>query len=209
MKSKGWFKKQLFLLALTACVMYFAAPATDIATLYAMELLTGRMDGNTLANDAGNLFSGLKSKSRPLNRDVGPPVDVDLDSLSVERKNILTLAQSYLGTRYVYGGTSRDGIDCSGLVQQVFSQQKIALPRTAYQQFQVGKSIQRNELLPGDLIFFHTDFHKRGPTHVGIYVGNQHFLHSPKTGSVVKTSNINRQYYRRRYMGARRVVQES
>jgi len=208
-RVRRWISKQLLLLALTAGLLYLAAPVTDTVTLYAMQLMAGKFDGQSLGSKAGNLFSSLKSSHHTIDRDVGPPVDVNIATLSVTRQNIITNAKSYLGTRYQWGGNSHQGIDCSGLVQQVYLGQDIKLPRTAFRQFQAGKPIKRNELLPGDLIFFHTNYRKRGPTHVGIYVGNQHFMHAPKTGSVVKTSSINRRYYRQRYMGARRVVKES
>jgi cell wall-associated NlpC family hydrolase len=208
-KFRSWINKQLFYLALTAGVLYIAAPVTDTATLYAMDLMAGRMDTDAIGARAENIFHSFKQSRNTLDRDIGPPVDVNLDSLSLARKNIIKNASSYLGTRYVWGGNTHDGVDCSGLVQQVFLKQKINLPRTAYRQFKAGTPIKRSELLPGDLIFFHTNYRKPGPTHVGIYVGNQHFMHAPKTGAVVKTSSINRRYYRQRYMGARRVVDGS
>ena len=92
-------------------------------------------------------------------------------------------ARKYLGVRYVWGGTSPNGFDCSGLVQYCYKKVGVNLPRTTYQQINVGKHVSRNNLKAGDLVFPHTG-------HVGIYTSNGKIIHAPKTGDVVKESNI-------------------
>jgi cell wall-associated NlpC family hydrolase len=114
-------------------------------------------------------------------------------------------ALTYLGTRYVFGGNGRNGIDCSGLVQQVFKKQGINLPRTADEQAKAGQEVPRDQLKPGDLVYFKGTY-KPGVSHIGIYLGNGKFVHAPKTGDVVKVSNLNDAYYQQHWGGARRVT---
>jgi hypothetical protein len=120
-------------------------------------------------------------------------------------QQLVDAARSYLGTPYVWGGTSRSGIDCSGLVQAVYAAYGINLPRVTYQQIGVGDSVPVNKLQPGDLVFFDTDKSKKGPDHVGIYIGGGKFIHAPKTGDQVKISSLTDSYYMNRWMGGRRV----
>lgn len=121
--------------------------------------------------------------------------------------DIVNYAKSALGTKYVWGGNSMSGgIDCSGLVQQVYKHYGINLPRVTYQQIGVGASVPMRKLQPGDLVFFDTDRKTGGPDHVGIYIGGGKFIHAPKTGDVVKVSSLTDSYYANRWMGARRVA---
>lgn len=120
--------------------------------------------------------------------------------------DIVSLARQYLGTRYTWGGsTPNSGFDCSGLVSFVFGKNGISLPRTSYNQIQVGYSVEPNKLRPGDLVFFDTDRKQTGPDHVGIYIGGGKFIHSPRPGQGVKISSLAESYYMDRWMGGRRV----
>lgn len=115
-------------------------------------------------------------------------------------------AKKALGTNYVYGGNDlMKGVDCSGLVQQVFKQFGINVPRVTYEQIGMGANVPRNKLLPGDLVFFDTDRKKSGPDHVGIYLGGGKFIHAPRTGQKVKISSLADSYYMDRFMAARRI----
>ncbi|MFC5799124.1 C40 family peptidase [Streptomyces formicae] len=121
-------------------------------------------------------------------------------------EEIVELARQSLGVKYVWGGNSlTSGIDCSGLVQQVFKAYGIALPRVTYDQINVGYSVQPNKLRPGDLVFFDTDRKRSGPDHVGIYIGGGKFIHAPRPGDKVKISSLAEGYYMDRWMGGRRV----
>lgn len=119
--------------------------------------------------------------------------------------DITELARKYLGTQYVWGGSTPSGFDCSGLVQYVFGKNGVSVPRTTYNQIAVGASVSPDKLRPGDLVFFDTDKSKSGPDHVGIYLGGGKFIHAPRPGSGVKISSLSDSYYMARWMGGRRI----
>ncbi len=112
-----------------------------------------------------------------------------------------------VGIRYRFGGTSPDtGLDCSGFVQVVFRESigKL-LPRTAREQSEIGNAVNKTELKPGDLVFFNTM--RRAFSHVGIYLGDNRFLHAPRTGAEVRVEDMSQSYWVQRYNGARRIVE--
>ncbi|NHR04303.1 C40 family peptidase [Chromobacterium haemolyticum] len=119
--------------------------------------------------------------------------------------DLLLQAMSLLGVAYRFGGNSpENGLDCSGFIRYVFQKSlKVNLPRTSAEMARVGKSINRSELVPGDLVFFNT----RGfsYSHVGMYMGNGKFIHAPRTGKNIEVANINQSYWNGRFNGARRV----
>lgn len=116
----------------------------------------------------------------------------------------LQVAAQYLGTPYVYGGTTPAGFDCSGFTMYVYSQLGISLPHSSKSQASCGVAVSRDELMPGDLVFFNTT--GSGISHVGIYSGNGMFIHSPLSGSSVCYTNMNSPYYSGRFVTARRVA---
>ena len=118
--------------------------------------------------------------------------------VSGKGQNLVNTAKKYLGTKYVWGGTSPSGFDCSGLLQYAAAQNGISVPRTTYEQIKTGRAVDKSELQPGDFIFFGTS---DDPHHVGMYVGNGQYIHAPKTGDVVKISNLSG---RSDYLTARR-----
>ena len=111
---------------------------------------------------------------------------------------VVGIAMQYLGIPYVYGGASPAGFDCSGFVMYVFAQVGISLPHNAAAQYGYGMPVSRDQLQPGDLVFFN------GLGHVGIYIGGGQFIHSPHTGDVVKISSISG-WYSSTWVGARRL----
>lgn len=148
------------------------------------------------------------------------PPDSDLDSLirKIEghtldvvhgASEVVMNAMGLLGVRYRFGGnTPETGLDCSGLVQLVFKESfGLVLPRRAAQMSQVGGNISKDELKPGDLVFFNTL--KRAFSHVGIYVGEGKFVHAPSSGGKVRVESLNTPYWVTRFNGARRLDQSS
>ena len=124
-----------------------------------------------------------------------------------ERTSELVLnAMSFLGVPYRRGGNSVEtGFDCSGFVRAIYEQTVgLVLPRKADDQAAVTQVIERQELQPGDLVFFNTM--RRAFSHVGIYVGEGKFIHSPKPGQQVRVEDMGGSYWQRRFDGARRVV---
>lgn len=122
----------------------------------------------------------------------------------VDRDAVLLDVVSYLGVPYRYGGGSKNGIDCSGFTVNVYrSSLGITLPRTAGEQFQAGAAVPGDGLQFGDLVFFNTT--GNGISHVGIYLEDDLFAHASVTYGVT-ISSLESSYYRKRYIGAKRVV---
>lgn len=119
-------------------------------------------------------------------------------------ERVIDIAKLMLDLPYRFGGTSLTGIDCSGYVQKVFGFLNIPLPRTAREQFAKGERIEKEELATGDLVFFQT--YARFPSHVGIYLGDNKFIHASSGDKKVKIDSLDAPYFVRRYIGARRLI---
>jgi hypothetical protein len=125
-------------------------------------------------------------------------------NLDYIRNDIVTTAQKYIGIPYKWGGESpRTGFDCSGLTMTVYRLNGLQLPRSSKAQFQAGRPINHSQLLKGDLVFFATSGGGK-VSHVGIYVGDNKFLHAPGKYRKIRTSSLSSEYYKSRYLGARR-----
>jgi peptidoglycan DL-endopeptidase CwlO len=112
-------------------------------------------------------------------------------------------ALSLRGTPYRDGGTDASGFDCSGFTQYVFGQHGFGLPREVREQYRVGKPVARENLSPGDIIFFTTS--APGPTHVAIALGGDEFVHAPSSTGVVRVERLSSSYWSPRFLGARRL----
>jgi cell wall-associated NlpC family hydrolase len=115
----------------------------------------------------------------------------------------------FRGVPYRLGGADPGGFDCSGLVQYVFAQYGIPVPRVVEQQYQVGDTVRSSEIKPGDLIFFNTTRNGRGASHVGIALGPDSFVHAPTSSGVVRIETLGSAYWGARYVGARRISPSS
>lgn len=135
-----------------------------------------------------------------------PNVMIFNNNSSAKGRNIITLAKTKLGKRYVWGAVGQKGtFDCSGLTKYVYKQNGINIPRTSFNQFKYGKYISRSQLKPGDLVFFDTSRGRKGyVNHVGIYIGNGKFLHASSAKKKVVITSLNAKFYSQRYKGARR-----
>jgi cell wall-associated NlpC family hydrolase len=112
-------------------------------------------------------------------------------------------ALSLRGAPYRDGGIDPSGFDCSGFVRYVYEQHGVAMPRQVRDQFRIGKSVDRDRLEPGDLVFFSTV--APGASHVGIVIGGDQFIHAPSERGVVRVESLNQQYWSTRFIGAKRV----
>lgn len=134
----------------------------------------------------------------PTPRTVAPAADPGTE--------IVFRALSLLGVHYRFGGNSPEsGLDCSGLVRLVFNDTLgLPLPRRSEEISRVGGSVRPTELQPGDLVFFNTL--RRAFSHVGIYIGNNQFVHAPSSGGQIRVESLGADYWSRRFDGARRVI---
>lgn len=203
---------------------------SEVIDVYGTLLTSHEIDGNNLTtgeynitvvsvmNEGKNVFSvpvtfnyvnpklqalvlAPSSKSGMLQFDAIPKETEVSDTV----KLIFEEAEKYIGTPYVYGGTTPAGFDCSGFVQYVFKNNGINLRRTSRDQYaNNGVYVDKADLQPGDLVFFGSG----GVVgHVGIYAGNGQMIHSPSTGKTVTYTSIETNYYTSHYIGAKRVLQ--
>ncbi len=121
-------------------------------------------------------------------------------------QDLAVYALGLIGVSYRFGGdTPEEGLDCSGLVRHVFQQVTgVTLPRTAKEMSRIGGAVPKTELAAGDLVFFNT--RRFAFSHVGIYLGNDRFIHAPRTGRDVEIAQLDSRYWQRHFDGARRLV---
>lgn len=126
---------------------------------------------------------------------------------NADRKKLLEDAKYFKGGKYVWGGTTPQGFDCSGYVQYLYKKHNVNLPRTAYAQSKRGEAVHINDLQKGDLLFFLTD-KKRGipVTHVGIYLGNGKFIHAASKKKGIIISPVHHGFYAKKFVSAKRVI---
>lgn len=174
---------------------------------------------NGVKNEQDKLVAELKNKERSIRgkisedekllakateqvkviRKSAPKYTPSRGAATISNNSIIAYASNFLGTPYVWGGTTPvPGFDCSGFMQYVYAHFGVSIGRTTYDQINDGVQVSKNDLQPGDLIFFGTF---DNPHHVGMYIGNGAYIHAPHTGDVIKISALNRDDY----LTARRV----
>ncbi len=132
-------------------------------------------------------------------------IDAVRHSVVDHTSELVMTAMGFLGVPYRRGGNDADtGFDCSGLVRAIYGQTiGLILPRRADEQAAATETIAKQDLQPGDLVFFNTM--RRAFSHVGVYIGEGQFIHAPRTGASVRVENMHSSYWQRRFDGARRV----
>ena len=166
----------------------------------AQRLTVDGIVGKATINSLNNVLSGKVAAGKPSSAPA-PSRNNSGKSTSI---NIVNTAKKYLGTRYIYGGTSPSGFDCSGFTQYVYKQMGVNIPRATTGQAYVGKSLSKSQLQAGDLIIFNNTY-KAGPSHAGIYIGNGQFVHAANPSKGVRTDSINSSYYSSKFASGRRV----
>lgn len=131
-------------------------------------------------------------------------LDLNNNHLSITDE-IVTYAKTFLGIKYLYGGSSSSGFDCSGFTMHVFSKFNISLPHSSFSQLSYGEKVSFTDLIPGDLVFFKT-LNSTRVNHVGIYFGNGQFIHASSGSGYVKIDTLLTGYYHQRFQEARRII---
>jgi cell wall-associated NlpC family hydrolase len=151
---------------------------------------------------AGPVSAQSSTESEPLPKSFASTVS---SAVVDKTETLINNAMQLIGVRYRWGGnTPQSGLDCSGFVRYVFNDTfGFLLPRKSAQMSKVGLEIGKEELRPGDLVFFNTMRHAF--SHVGIYVGDNKFIHAPSKGKAIRVDDMTKVYWEKRYNGARRV----
>lgn len=189
-------------LMLTLSPLCFAEPVTDSVAddVTPQEVVARELSTSSIST---SLNKPQQAYSPELDRLLS---QLAADKLMGKTGTIINTAMSFLGVPYRFGGNGPHdgGFDCSGFVRAVFaSATGKALPRTAAAQASATRNINKDELQPGDLVFFTTV--QRAFNHVGIYLGDNKFVHAPRTGGVVRVESLNTRYWTAHFTGARRV----
>ncbi|EMU4311463.1 TPA: C40 family peptidase [Neisseria gonorrhoeae] len=161
-----------------------------------------------LADELTNLLSSREQILRQFAEDEQPvlPVNRAPARRAGNADELIGSAMGLLGIAYRYGGTSvSTGFDCSGFMQHIFKRAMgINLPRTSAEQARMGAPVARSELQPGDMVFFRTLGGNR-ISHVGLYIGNNRFIHAPRTGKNIEITSLSHKYWSGKYAFARRI----
>ena len=165
-----------------------------------LDKLSKTKKSNEFKKEQNKLISKLDSLEERRN-------SLTESALGYNKENILKNAKKHLGENYVWGGTVPGGFDCSGYMQYIYKKEGVSIPRTAYQQSKVGKEVSRFELKKGDLLFFLTDKSRNIPvTHVGMYLGDDKFIHAASKRKGIIISSFSKSRYSRLFVKAPRII---
>lgn len=137
-----------------------------------------------------------------------PITNIQAEAATVSSSSIVSTAKDYIGVKYVYGGTTTSGFDCSGYIQYVFKQAGVNLPRTTGEMYNRGTAVGKGNLTAGDLVFFNTSG-TGTVSHAGIFIGNGKFIHASSSRGVMISEVNDPAYWGSRYVGAKRVSEVS
>lgn len=180
--------------------------AALIAVCTALAPITSHADGDPPAPSLPAASPAPAAEPGSLVSSVTATVQSAADSVVQSAQGVTTYALELIGVRYKFGGeTPERGLDCSGLVKYVFEQVTgVALPHSARGQANVGEKVDMEELRPGDLVFFNT--RRFAYSHVGIYLGDNSFIHAPNRRGAVRITSIDDRFWKKRFNGARRLL---
>ena len=164
---------------------------------------TGRVEEVEEADEQGDSEEPTVEPNAEDGQEEVSPKPVGKWSNSEERNLFVRVAKTFLGVPYRLGGSTFRGIDCSAFVKKIYQIFSVDLPRTAREQLHFGKGIEKKELEEGDLVFFST--RRANGTHVGIYIGNNQFVHASSVKREVKIDNLDTPYYNKRFLRGVRV----
>jgi cell wall-associated NlpC family hydrolase len=181
-------------------VLMAAAPG-----VFADEVSSLNQNASFVTSDGSLPLSASTSQTPSAAADTGSSARSFLSGMAGKAGDVVVGALNMIGVRYRWGGDTPDsGLDCSGFVRYVFQDTLgMALPRRAEEMSRVGEKVSMSNLKPGDLVFFNTM--RRTFSHVGIYIGDNKFVHSPSTGSTIRVDDLDDGYWEKRFTGARRV----
>lgn len=180
-----------------------SGPSTENEILGKLSLGT-RVE--LLSEDKGWYQINFESKTAYIFGEYIRIIDGSLTEAQNAGLSIVDYAKTFIGTPYVYGGNTPSGFDCSGFVQYVMANFGFSMPRSSTEQYSIGLRVAKSELMPGDLVFFKYSASSYRLSHVGIYVGDGNFIHSPVPGQTVRISSLSSGYFSYYYYGATRVV---
>ena len=183
--------------------------ADKSGVLKAAVLLVAAMTAGACATGGGvprpRPFPGAalppEATERVPERADAPPIPITTPTASAPA--VISTALSFRGIPYRNGGSDPSGFDCSGFVQYVYAMHGRGLPREVHSQYRFGREVDRDDVKPGDLVFFETV--SRGASHVGLAIGGDEFVHAPSSRGVVRIEKLTSSYWASRFVGARRV----
>lgn len=170
---------------------------------------TGRLSTYTKNNSIQTNNQGINNNCPIHGHSLNNAVNIKNDTNTVDflkenqTKKAIQIAKSYIGGKYVWGATGPNSFDCSGFTQYIYKKAYgKTIPRVSYEQAKYGEAVKKEDLQPGDLVFFDT-MNKGRVSHVGIYIGNNKFIHAANSRAGIIESEL-KGYYSKKYMGARR-----
>jgi cell wall-associated NlpC family hydrolase len=181
-------------------VLMAAAPGA-----FADEVSSSSQNASFSTQDGSNSLSASPLQNSSAAADTSSGARSFLSGMAGKAGDVVVGALNMIGVRYRWGGNTPDsGLDCSGFVRYVFQDTLgMALPRRAEEMSRVGEKVSMSDLKPGDLVFFNTM--RRTFSHVGIYIGDNKFVHSPSTGSTIRVDDLDETYWEKHFTGARRI----
>ncbi len=178
---------------------------TDYFGIMTKEALVAFQEANGLKADGIVGLRTVEAINKALmGRGISLPSANRAAELGTLSAKLAATARQYLGHRYISGGASPSGFDCSGFTSYVYKLHGITLPRSSTSQAYVGTQLSKADLLPGDLLIF-SNTYKKGPSHTGIYLGNGQFIHASTSTTGVIISDLNSTYYKSKFTYGRRL----